>query len=425
MEHYIKKTPLNQWHRDHKANMAVFGGYGMPLWYPSGVKSEHCAAITHAGLFDTSHMAVILVSGTGACALLQRCFTRDLNACVGKDASPLFAGRCVYGIFLDAEGNTIDDAIVYRLSDDRFMIVVNAGMGATIAAHLRTYTGDMKTDITDMTDRVGKCDLQGPLAAKILSKVLAAPDAIFNQMPYFSFKGYFDAASALAETVKLADGTPLMLSRTGYTGEFGFELFTGPDAIVHVWEMLFEAGRDMGLIPCGLAARDSLRAGAVLPLSHQDIGHWPFIHNPWTFALPWNREKTGFTKTFAGAEALLKLKDAEITYPFVGSDLRKVSTHDKAAEVLYGNQVIGIVLTCATDMATGMADGRIYSIASPDAPSGFIPGGLCCGFIKVTRKLTPGDTVVLKDARRSIKVTITGDIRPHRTARNPLRQMID
>ena len=187
----MKKTPLNQWHRARGANMAVFGGYEMPLWYPSGVKSEHCAVITHAGLFDTSHMAVILVSGTGAYALLQQCFTRDLNACVGKDASPLFAGRCVYGIFLDAEGNTIDDAIVYRLSDDRFMIVVNAGMGATIAAHLRTYTGDMKTDITDMTDRVGKCDLQGPLAAKILSKVLAAPDAIFNQMPYFSFKGYF------------------------------------------------------------------------------------------------------------------------------------------------------------------------------------------------------------------------------------------
>ena len=99
-------------------------------------------------------------------------------------------------------------------------------------------------------------------------------------MPYFSFKGYFDNASPLADAARLTDGTPIMLSRTGYTGEFGFEIFVAPHDFVKTWEMVLAAGEASGVVACGLAARDHLRAGSVLPLSHQDIGPWPFINTP-------------------------------------------------------------------------------------------------------------------------------------------------
>jgi aminomethyltransferase len=267
-------------------------------------------------------------------------------------------------------------------------------------------------------------DIQGPLSARVLDRVLAAPEEVFEKMSYFSFKGHFDASSPLADGVRLTDGTPILLSRTGYTGEFGFEVFVSPDQLVRVWEMVMEAGADFGVIPCGLGARDSLRAGAVLPLSHQDIGHWPFINHPWPFALPFNDAFTGFTKKFIGSEALLNIQRPEYTYPFVGNDLRKVSTEDPALVLDSKGNEIGSVLTCVSDMGIGRHGGRIYSVASPNKPEGFDARGLSCGFVKVKTKLAVGDTVELKDRRRKLQVTIVDDIRPDRTARRPIREMI-
>ena len=280
-----KRTPLNQWHRENGGNLVDFGGWDMPLWYTSGAVKEHLAVIEAAGLFDTSHMAVLLVEGADAFDLLQYCFTKDLTACVGQANAALSPGRCVYGAFLNHEGHALDDAIVYRLDQTHFMVVVNANMGGVIAEHLTVAGGARAAQVTDLSGQVGKMDLQGPLAAKIIRKILKDPDSVLTGMPYFSFKGHFYADGPGAG-VFTKDGVPLLLSRTGYTGEFGFELFVPPEATVSVWEAILEAGREHGLITCGLAARDSLRAGAVLPLSHQDIGSWPFINHPWQFALP-------------------------------------------------------------------------------------------------------------------------------------------
>jgi aminomethyltransferase len=135
-----KTTPLNTWHRDHGANMADFGGYDMPLWY-SSVKEEHLAVLTGAGVFDTTHMAAVTVIGSGAAGLLQQCFTNDLDACMGPSRHPLLPGRCVYGAFLDDKGRTIDDAIVFFVETDSYMVVVNAGMGGAVAAHLQQHRG--------------------------------------------------------------------------------------------------------------------------------------------------------------------------------------------------------------------------------------------------------------------------------------------
>ncbi len=299
----IKKTFLNQWHADNGGNLVGFGDYEMPLWY-SSVKKEHLVVLTNAGMFDTSHMAVVMAKGVDAFDLIQLCFTRDLNACIGKDKLPIAVGRCVYGAYLDENGYAIDDAIIGKVSDTEYMIVVNAGMGGAIAKHMETVKGDRQVDIADLTDRLGKFDIQGPLSVKIMQKVLKDPDKVFDKMVYFSFKGHFDPSSPLADQVQLKDGTPLPLSRSGYTGEVGFEVFIAPEDTVGV-QTIMAAGQEFGCLPCGLASRDSLPTGSLLPLSHQDIGHWTYLNHPWCFALPYADDGSGFTKDFIGAKALV------------------------------------------------------------------------------------------------------------------------
>jgi aminomethyltransferase len=416
-------TPLTRWHAGHGAQMSTFAGYEMPLWYPAGAKHEHLSVLQTAGLFDTSHMAVVAVDGPGAFDLLQLCFSKDLARC-GVGGGALAPGRSVYGVFLDPQGQVIDDAIVFRPAAEAFWVVVNAGMGKAVAGHLRAHAAGRDARITDLTDRVGKLDLQGPQAARVLGRLLRDPGQAFEHLVYFSFKGHFDPASALSQSVRLTDGTPVLLSRTGYTGEFGFEIFVQPDRLPDIWEALLAAGRDFGLSPCGLAARDSLRAGAVLPLSHQDIGAWPFAANPWGFALPAAAGGSGFTKPFIGAEALLGLGAVEPTYPFVGRDPRKVSLEEPALVFDRDGREIGRVLSSVTDMGIGWAGDRIYSVASPGRPPGFEPKGLGCGFVKVRRPLAWGEPVEISDRRRRIPVTIVPDVRPDRTARAPIKAML-
>ena len=417
-----KQTPLYDWHKAQGANIVEFGDYLMPVWYASA-RDEHLAVVTHAGLFDTSHMAGVRVLGPDAYDLLQWCFTRNLDSCVGKENAPITPGKCVYGVFLNERGEAVDDSIVYKMKDDEYLVVVNAGMGGVVAAHLEANKKDLRVRCVDLTDKLGKIDIQGPTAIKTMQKVLKAPDAVFDKLTYFSAKGHFDPASEFAADVQLLDGTPLLLSRSGYTGEVGFELFVEREHTVKLWDLLIEAGRELGVIACGLAARDSLRAGAVLPLSHQDIGPWTYIHHPWPFALPLKQGGNGFTKTFLGSEALEKAIDAPYTLTFVGNDLRKIDAHE-AVVIGPDGQEIGTVLTCATDIAIGRHCGKIYSIATANKPEGLALKGLSCGFIKVGVNLPPGTVVQLKDRRRTIPVVIETDVRPDRTARKALKNFL-
>lgn len=418
-----KQTPLFDWHRGHGANIVEFGDYLMPVWYGSA-RDEHLAVVTHAGLFDTSHMAAVRVQGPGSFDLLQWCFTRNLLSCVGKDNAPIAPGKCVYGAFLDEQGHAVDDSIVYKVADEEYLVVVNAGMGGVVARHLEANRGGREVRLTDLTDQLGKIDIQGPSAVKALRKLLQEPEAVFEKLTYFSFKGHFDPASPFAAGARLLDGTPLLLSRSGYTGEVGFEMFVEKPHTVRLWEMLLDAGKDLGVVACGLAARDSLRTGAVLPLSHQDIGHWTYINHPWPFALPFDSSGRGFTKPFLGSAVLEKERDgAPWTLTFVGHDLRKVDTHGAVVRDAEGRE-IGTVLTCTTDMAIGRHGGRIWSLSSPNRPAEAQIKGLCCGFVKVASRLAPGTVVELKDARRSLRVTIETDVRPDRTARKALSNFL-
>lgn len=418
-----KKTVLHGWHVEQGANMALFANYDMPLWYKTGAKAEHLAVIQAAGIFDTSHMAAVSVCGDGARDLLQHCLSKDLATCIGADKKPLHDGRCVYGVFLSEDGTVIDDAIVYQLQPDSFMVVVNAGMGGTIAAHLAKHVTGKNTVVLDLTDRVGKMDIQGPLAAQILKGVLSDPQSVFDKMVYFSFKGGFgDLLTATPFT--LADGTPVLLSRTGYTGEFGFELFVEIDRLVPLWNMVLAAGRDKGLLACGLAARDSLRAGAVLPLSHQDIGGWPFLHNPWQFALSWSDDHTSFTKEFIGASALRTSTWQKYTLPFAGFDPRKIGAGEGSYVTSAAGERLGTILTCTTDMAIGRIGGSGGEIVSVAGDKNFQAKGLCCGFVLLDRPCSPGEQVVLTDGKRKINVEIRADVRPNRTARSPIGKML-
>lgn len=419
-----KKTPLFDWHTRSGANMVEFGDYLMPVWYASA-RDEHLAVVTHAGLFDTSHMAVVRLHGPGSFALLQWCFSRNLESCVGKENAPLSPGKCVYGVFLNERGESIDDSLVYKITDDEYLAVVNAGMGGTIAAHLQRQAASKGLDVrcVDLTDKLGKIDLQGPAAVRTMQKVLKSPEAVYDKLTYFSAKGHFDPASPFAADVQLLDGTNLLLSRSGYTGEVGFELFVAREHTVTVWETLIEAGKELGVIACGLAARDSLRTGAVLPLSHQDIGPWTYIHHPWQFALPYNQSGDAFTKAFLGSDVLEKAMDAPYTLTFVGNDLRKVDSHEGRVFDTAGAE-IGKILTCVTDVAIGRHSGKIYSVASPEKPEGLQVKGLSCGFVKVASNLPVGTTIELRDGKRKLQVAIEKDVRPDRTARKALKNFL-
>jgi len=411
----LKTTPLHPWHKDAGANMADFGGFDMPLWYETGVKTEHLAVLTSAGIFDTSHMACLFVTGRDAFKLINYCFTRDIFA--------LAPGRCVYGAFLNSKGHCLDDAIVYKYSDIFFMICVNAGMGAAISRHLNENKTGLAATIEDLTGKIAKMDLQGIHSARILSKLIQNPAKIFNPLPYFSFKGNFNEPLLGDSAVKLLDGTPILLSRSGYTGEFGFEIFIRPNGIVKLWKDILDVGKDIGVTACGLGARDSLRAGACLPLSHQDIGPWKFKNHPWEFALPYTKDKTSFTKDFLGAKALLSDEGDVFVYPFVGDSLRKVAAGEET-KVLDNGAVIGRVLTCATDMGITRHGGKIISIASGNLLPDVQIKGLSCGFVMVSKQLDSGATLTLAEGKRSITATLVTDIRPDRTARKKITDFL-
>ncbi len=397
----MPNTPLHSRHLELGGTMAPFAGWDMPLWYKSGAVKEHLAVIQNAGLFDTSHMDVVIISGPGARAFLDHAFTRDI--------SQLAPGRCAYGAFLTDAGHCLDDAIVYPFSDDRFGLVVNASMGEKVAAHLRSLPGAGGLALTLPEPRLAKIDLQGPSAAKILARLFSSP-VIFEKFPYFSFMGDFELSRS---GVKLADGTPILLSRTGYTGEQGFEIFLPSARVGEIWDQLLSAGS--GILPCGLAARDSLRTGAVLPLSHQDIGPWPFINHPWSFALPLSGDGV-FTKDFVGRGGLDP--SSPHTLPFVGFDPRRIEPHE--AVVLKDGREVGMVTTIVTDMALGRLDGVVRSLKSPGLPAGWTARGLCCGFVRVETAYPEGQELILKDKRREIRVEIATDLRPDRGARKKL-----
>ncbi len=243
-----RQTPLRAVHEQLGASMTEFAGWLMPLRYRSET-AEHQAVRASAGLFDLSHMGEIIVTGPGAAAALD-------YALVGQPSS-MTPGRARYTMICAADGGVLDDLIVYRLGGQEFLVVANAANTGVVGSALRERADGHDARITDQTDDYALVAVQGPAAAGILGPLT---DITLDEVRYYtSHRG----------TVA---GREVLLARTGYTGEDGFELFSRPGDAEHLWMALSAAGAAAGLVPAGLAARDTLRLEAGMPLYGNELG---------------------------------------------------------------------------------------------------------------------------------------------------------
>jgi aminomethyltransferase len=243
-----RPTPLRAVHERLGATMTGFAGWLMPLRYGSEI-AEHRAVRGAAGLFDLSHMGEIAVSGPGAAAALDYALTGHLSA--------LKPGRARYTMICAPDGGVLDDLIVYRLADTEFLVVANAANTAVVAAALRERAAGQPARVEDRTEDYALIAIQGPHAARILAPLTGIG---LDQVRYY------------AGQRAVVAGRDVMLARTGYTGEDGFELFTTPGDAEPLWLALTAAGEADGLVPAGLAARDTLRLEAGMPLYGNELG---------------------------------------------------------------------------------------------------------------------------------------------------------
>ena len=243
----MERTSLHEAHRDLGARLIEFSGWEMPVQY-AGILEEHRAVRERAGLFDLSHMGELWVTGPGA--------ADGLAYALVSDPTRLKDGRAQYSMICDADGGILDDLIVYRLADERYLVVPNAGNRERVATELRERLAGFDAALDDASLRTALVAVQGPRAVEILRPLT---DVDLDVLRYY----------AIAEGH--AAGEPAYVARTGYTGEDGFELFVDWDAAPRAWARLLEAGRDQGLTPAGLGARDTLRLEAGMPLYGNEL----------------------------------------------------------------------------------------------------------------------------------------------------------
>jgi aminomethyltransferase len=249
----IRKTALNPVHRQMGAKMVEFNGWEMPVEYPSagGIMAEHNAVRTGVGIFDVSHMGDIRLAGPQALAAVQHI---SMN-----DASRLAIGQAQYSALLYPEGTFVDDVVVHRLGEDEYLLVINAGTREKDFNWVRDHTGQFNCKVEHLSDDFTQIAIQGPKAVNLLQKLT---DADLSAVKfYWVTRG---TVCGLKNT---------LIARTGYTGEDGFEIYIPSDEAtsIRVWNEILEAGKEFGVVPCGLGARNTLRLEAKLPLYGHEI----------------------------------------------------------------------------------------------------------------------------------------------------------
>jgi aminomethyltransferase len=311
----LKKTPLDTAHRALGARMVPFGGWDMPVEY-AGITAEHLAVRTNAGLFDVSHMGEIEVAGTDALQAIQHLCTND--------ASRLAIGQAHYSALTTPAGTFVDDILVYRLADAHFLLVVNASNiakdHAWITANV-THLSDVA--VVNSSSRYALMALQGPAALEILRPLTGIDVAA---MRYYRFE-HGEVAGVM--------GT---VSRTGYTGEDGFEIFVPPRAAANVWNAVLDAGRSVELKPAGLGARDTLRLEAAMRLYGNDIDDTTTVLEA---GLGW---VVGWKKpAFIGHEALRAQREQGVNRTLAGFELRDPGIARRGYPVFVDGQSYGTV----------------------------------------------------------------------------------
>ena len=341
----MKSIPLRASHEALGASFTDFGGWEMPVRYTSDL-AEHHAVREAAGLFDISHMGEIFVEGKQAAEFID-------YALVGA-ASEIAIGRAKYSLICNQAGGIIDDLIVYRLGQNAFLVVANASNKDAVASALQERTVGFEVEVKDESDAWALLAIQGPNSVKILSKITAAPLA--------DLKYYAISEASIA-------GVNCLLARTGYTGEDGFEIYIPVDAAKTVFDQIMTAGSDLGLLPTGLACRDTLRLEAGMPLYGHEMN------------LDVNPYQAGFGKVvrldkpndFVGKAALTELSNIPPTKVLVGlaGEGKRAARADYEVFVEGLDSSIGVVTSGALSPTLGFPVAMAYlsaDFADVDTP---------------------------------------------------------
>jgi aminomethyltransferase len=310
----LKKTPLNALHRRLGARMVPFAGWDMPVEY-SGIVNEHMAVRTRAGLFDVSHMGEIEVAGKNALAAVQKISTND--------ATKLNIGQAQYSALTTPEGTFIDDLLVYRIGPNHYLLVVNAGAIEAKYKWILEQTRDAgDVAVVNSSTRYALLAVQGPAASAIVQEL--------TSVELQSLKYYWFTHGEVA-------GVRSLISRTGYTGEDGFELFMPPQSAEKAWNAILEAGAAAGIVPVGLGARDTLRLEAGMHLSGQDIDETTTVlEADLEWIIGWRKPD------FVGRAALEQQKSAGLTRKMIGFEMTApgIARHGYVAHAAGGEGLV-------------------------------------------------------------------------------------
>ena len=349
-----KRTCLYERHLALKAKMVSFGGFEMPIQY-TDIADEHMAVRKACGVFDVSHMGEVLVTGPEAERFVQHIFTNDVAG------AP--EGKIFYGMMLHPHGGTVDDLLVYKENDERFFLVINAANidkdYAWIVEQAASY--DVKTE--NQSEYYGQLAVQGPLAEEVVERVLGLQ---CQELVFYTFKKVD------------VDGETIILSRTGYTGEDGFEIYGSHAFIQRSWDKLIESGRAK---PCGLGCRDTLRFEVGLPLYGDELTDEisPIMAGLGMFVKLDKPE-------FIGKEAVAKQKAEGVEKKIIGIELEGRAIPRHGYEVVVDDQVVGEVTTGYSSISTG----KSVCMALVDAAHAKLGTPVQ---VRIHRKLQPGKVV--------------------------------
>ena len=311
----LKKTPLNDIHRNSGGKMVDFGGWDMPVQYSAGVIAEHLATRTQAGLFDVSHMGEIWVEGEDAIAFVNKLTTNDV--------AKLVDGQAQYSALTNENGGVVDDLLVHRFDQDKILLVVNASTTDKDWDWITSHKADENITLTNASADYCQIAVQGPKALEIAQKLT---EENLGEIKYYHF------------TVGKFDGVDAIISRTGYTGEDGFEVYANKDYAEQIWNDLLEAGAEFGILPAGLAARNTLRLESAMSLYGHELSD---EISPLEANLGWICKLN--KPDFIGREAMVKLKEQGLDRKLVGFEMKdKGIARDEFPVVIEGEK-IGIV----------------------------------------------------------------------------------
>ena len=335
----LQRTPLHGEHIALGAKMVPFAGYEMPVHYPAGITAEHAAVRTAAGLFDVSHMGEFTVRGERALDFVQHVGTND--------ASKLEVGQAQYSTLLNHEGKLLDDLLVYRYPD-HYMLVVNGSNREKDFAWVSQFAERFGVELADRTDEIALLALQGPRAQEVLSRLT---DAELEAIRYYRF---------VEGTV---NGVPATISRTGYTGEDGFELYVAAADAPALWRRILEEGAELGVTPAGLGCRDSLRLEMGYALYGSDLDE---ERTPLEAGLGWVVKLD--KGDFVGRDALLRQKEEGIRRKLVGFVLKERGFPRHGYPVRVDGEDVGEVTSGVVSPSLGEGVGMAYVPAEAAKP---------------------------------------------------------